>query len=289
MQKKTKLLCAVGDKRYICMCRELGRSFEVAAVGSRELSGDAEGKADALVLPMLNSAIVSEGDVLVKCADELLSLRELLARTKPGAPAFGALPGEEAVSLAESLGHELIDYFKDTELVRKNCIPTAEAALELAMHELPVTVRGTRTLITGYGNVAKECAALFSAVGSEITCAVRRSEAAAEVRQAGYKALLLEDNDEPARGCDIIINTVPALILDERRLAAADRSAVIIDLASKPGGTDFDAANRLGLRAVHALGLPGKYAPASAGIYIAETVGRMIEEYLKNRGVKDDT
>ena len=54
--------------------------------------------------------------------------------------------------------------------------------------------------------------------------------------------------------------------------------ALVLDLASRPGGTDFAAAAELGIRAEHALALPGKCAPRTAGTLIAQTVLAMIEE-----------
>ena len=54
--------------------------------------------------------------------------------------------------------------------------------------------------------------------------------------------------------------------------------ALIIDLASLPGGTDFAAAEELGLHAEHALALPGRCAPQTAGALIAQTVLAILEE-----------
>ena len=49
-------------------------------------------------------------------------------------------------------------------------------------------------------------------------------------------------------------------------------------IASLPGGTDFDAADALGIRAEHALALPGKCAPDTAGALIAQTVLTILQE-----------
>ena len=284
--EKLKLLCAVGDARHLYMCSSLAERYDVYAVGCIDLPrgvrsiGKLSGRADALVLPMLNNAASREGDVFVRCAEGTVRLTELLWHLNEGAPVLGALPTAEAEALAASMGHRIIDYFKDAELVRQNCIPTAEAALEIAMHRLDVTVKGTKTLIIGFGNVASECARVFGALGSEITCAVRREETAQKAAAAGFGSVLITPGRAFTEGFDIIINTAPALVIDETQLLSVKRGALIIDLASKPGGTDFDAAARLGVRAVHALALPGKYAPVSAGEYIADTADRILKETI---------
>ena len=56
---------------------------------------------------------------------------------------------------------------------------------------------------------------------------------------------------------------------------------MIIDLASMPGGVDFEAAHKLKLDAVRALSLPGKCAPKTAGKIIETTVFNIIEEVYR--------
>ncbi len=56
------------------------------------------------------------------------------------------------------------------------------------------------------------------------------------------------------------------------------KSALCIDLASKPGGVDFGAAEDLGIQTIWALGLPGKVAPESAGAAILDTVFQILTE-----------
>ena len=68
------------------------------------------------------------------------------------------------------------------------------------------------------------------------------------------------------------------MIFDERVLKIVRGDALIIDLASKPGGVDFDAGKKLGINVIWALSLPGKTAPDSAGEIIADTVMNIINE-----------
>ena len=63
---------------------------------------------------------------------------------------------------------------------------------------------------------------------------------------------------------DIAFNTIPRLIFDRELLMNTDTNTLIIDLASLPGGVDFDTAEKLGIYAVRALSLPGKCAPKTS-------------------------
>jgi dipicolinate synthase subunit A len=52
--------------------------------------------------------------------------------------------------------------------------------------------------------------------------------------------------------------------------------AVVIDLAALPGGVDDESAAALDVKVVHALALPGKEAPLTAGRYLRDTVYHLI-------------
>jgi dipicolinate synthase subunit A len=77
---------------------------------------------------------------------------------------------------------------------------------------------------------------------------------------------------------DIIFNTIPSLIFDKDMLKRTKKDALIIDLASRPGGVDFDAAAELGVRVIWALSLPGKVAPVTSGTIIKDTIMNVINE-----------
>ena len=81
-----------------------------------------------------------------------------------------------------------------------------------------------------------------------------------------------------AGGFPLIINTVPAPVLTREIIGETRRGCLVIDLASQPGGTDFAAAAELSRRAVHALSLPGKCAPVTAGGIIAEAALNIYNE-----------
>lgn len=58
------------------------------------------------------------------------------------------------------------------------------------------------------------------------------------------------------------------------------REQLMIDLASMPGGVDFDYARKRELRVIYALGIPAKVSPKTAGNIIATAI---IEELSQNK------
>lgn len=136
----------------------------------------------------------------------------------------------------------------------------------------------------GYGVTAADNAAAADYIllpmsqGRVSDEAARSPEQRANARCAGCRAAPLTALPTLLPGFDAVINTVPAPVLPRALLQQLPGGALIIDLASLPGGTDFAAAEELGLHAEHALALPGRCAPQTAGALIAQTVLAILEE-----------
>lgn len=271
------ILCVGGDTRFIYTSRELCSLGKVYSYGSGGSVGETVAlscieslpeKADILVLPMLSS----EGLDTPLAGGKSISCTKLSPCLNKGSLVTGGRLTTQVIEYFSSLGHDVKDYFAREELVVRNCVPTAEGALQIAMQELAVTIQGTKTLIIGYGRVAKACAKVFSALGSKVAVTARRLSQLAQAQNDDCEVFTLDSISGNAGSFDIIINTVPALVLTEQTLERLGKDCLVIDLASKPGGTDFEAAGRLNIKAVHALALPGKAAPITSGEIIAEAI-----------------
>lgn len=131
-------------------------------------------------------------------------------------------------------------------------------------------------LVTGYGRVAKLCRRVFAGVGCKVTAAARSREALAWAEADGAEPLPLNRMPEQLSRFRLVLNTVPHLLFGREELSRLPPGALLIDLASLPGGTDFDAARELGVQTVHALSLPGKAAPETAAAILCRTI-RAIE------------
>lgn len=281
MEKKI-FLCVGGDKRFGYMCEALAENGEVYSLGLNcsgegaavlESLDDMPVKADVIVLPFMHTC---EGSV--KTGEHDIPLSDISAHLKPSAAVIGGLLREEQKALFSAMGFDVYDYFDNESLVLKNCIPTAEGTLAVAMEKTDKTIFASKVLICGYGRTAKVCADLFNAAGADITIAARSPSTRSQALCKGFDTVDINGMDSCISNFDIIINTIPAMLFDEKRLEKLGGETLLIDIASKPGGYDHEAAGRLGIHAVHALGLPGKVAPASSGRYIAETVLEILSE-----------
>ena len=156
----------------------------------------------------------------------------------------------------ESRGLAAADYLRREELCLANAVPSAEGAIQIAMEETARTLHGTAALVIGYGRIGMALAPRLRGLGMDVTVCARRCETRALAEMQGFAAVPTEQLPAAAKAALVIFNTVPALVLDETVLKGLPQETLVIDLASRPGGTDFEAAKRLRTRVVWALSLP---------------------------------
>lgn len=167
------------------------------------------------------------------------------------------------------------DLLEDEETVRQNARITAEATVAEILKYSPYSIRCQKIIVCGFGRCGREIAKLLAAMGAKVTVLARSTEARKQARREGYEAADFSYAPEEAYGARTIVNTVPALVIREPFLREMHRDAVIIDIASRPGGTDLMAAEAYGIKVVAALGLPGKYTTKSSAKVLADTIERL--------------
>ena len=82
----------------------------------------------------------------------------------------------------------------------------------------------------------------------------------------------------------IIFNTVPHVLLTKDILKELRKDVIIIDLASAPGGVDYEEGKKLGLNIIKALSLPGKLSPVTAGKAIYKSISNIIYDNKLSEG-----
>lgn len=255
-----KLFVVVGtDARQAAAGRALERAG-CAVSGAEQVA-----RADCILLPL---PLEQSG----------LPLAQLLGAAKPGALALGGKVTESALSIARAAGVELVDYFARPELTVYNAIPTAEGCIGILLERRSRTLWGAAVLVLGFGPVGRALAVRLAALGARVTVAARRPVQRAMAEELGLRAVPLTELAAEAAAFDTVVNTIPAPVLTAQVLAALPKKSLIVDLASKPGGTDFAAARRLGHTALHALSLPTVWAPETAGEALARTVQAILQE-----------
>lgn len=238
--------------------------------------------ADSVIFPL--PMCTKEGNILAPYHPTPLPLSQVLREVNPDSFIVGGQVTPLVEVLAKEKGITVQDYFTREELTIANAVPTAEGCIQIAMERLPTTLHGASILVLGYGNVAKATARRFQALGAEVTVAARSSTALAQAQWEGFLPLSLHSLPNTTRGFSCVVNTIPSQVLGEPQLLALPPTCLIIDLASRPGGVDLVAAEKLQRTVVPALSLPGKVAPKTAGDIIRKTLTLFFEEHAEHHG-----
>jgi dipicolinate synthase subunit A len=275
-----------GDKRQVAMAESIaGDGYTIYTAGMEQASfspsvqkaslEETVQNSDFLILPL--PATVDKKTLNAPFSEEEILLDEKFVRMLEHKKVFcGMLSRLQSTSDLWSR-IDASDYFEREEFTVKNAVPTSEGAIEIAMREYPGTINGAKCLVAGFGRIGKVLSRMLQGLGAKVTVSARKPQDLAWIELEGYQAVSTNKLGE-TQGYDIIFNTIPALVFDACTLAHIAGKSLIIDLASTPGGVDWEAAQRQGIRAVQALSLPGKVAPKTAGEIIKTTIYHMIEE-----------
>lgn len=271
-----RILIIGGDSRTDYLRQALVEDgFSAEKFDGSEPLKNAVDRCDAVVLGL--PASKDDKTVDAPSLDESVLLKDLFKLVGRNKLLLAGKMSDSMKAVADVFSVKWVDYFMRDELEILNAVPTCEGALQIAMEELPITISGANALVTGFGKIGEPLALLLKALGANVTVCARKTSARAKARTMGLTAVDFSYFDECIAESDVVFNTVPQRIINRESLIAA-QNALIIDLASKPGGVDIEAARDLGVRVIWALGLPGKVAPVTSGNIIKETICNIFSE-----------
>jgi len=231
--------------------------------------------ADAVILPVP----AEKGPLLnTPLSAQNLTLEELWDNLWPEQWVFGGGFGEASAARALQGGQILCDLLRRPGFVTGNAALTAEAAVGILIRESEGSLRHSRCLLLGCGRIGKLLARKLAGLGADVTVMARKAADRALVAELGYTPLEPEALEGRIGDFDLIVNTVPARVLSDAALCCVAPEALLLELASPPGGFNRDLARNIGLRALIAPGLPGQYSPLAA----ARLMRREIEAALED-------
>lgn len=270
-----------GDQRQLHLARLLGEDGHSIHLYGLDTPNSEENlsqihRADCVIFPL---PVADEDLNLTTPLSHLhIPLKTILPQLSPSQFLCGGRVSPVLQPLFQAHNLVIQDYFTQEELIISNAIPTAEGAIQIAMEQLPITIHDAKVLILGFGRVGQATARRFAALGAEVTAAARNHAQLALAHSMGLKTQPLSPLAGWLCGYDLIINTIPAPVLGAKELSDTREDCLILDLASLPGGVDSSVAHTYKRTLIHALGLPGTVAPATAGKAIQHTIYHMLSD-----------
>ena len=283
-----------GDLRIVKLAEMLAKDENQIYVYGLEKAEDLKNKPNIIQCDTIKKAIQdveivigpipfsSDGNTInYTFCDKEITIREMMHVINAKVLiAGGTTP--EVYNMANDEYIEIIDIMKREELAVLNTIATAEGTIQIAIENTNKILHGSEVLILGFGRIGKVLARKLAGLSAKVTCAARKDEDLAWIQAYGHKATNINSIGQNLSEFDVIINTVPHMILTEERLVNVKPECLLIDLASNPGGIDKKAVKDRNLKFIWALSLPGKVAPTTSAEFIKETIYNIIKEIYKS-------
>src|SRR5712692_9505963 len=205
--------------------------------------------------------------------------RAMLAGMAPRAHIILGWADKNLKAHFDALSIELHEYEWDRSLMLQRTPAIVEGLLRIVIENTDITIHDAQACVVGQGTIGAVLARYLVALGAHTHVAARNPEQRSAAYVAGATPHALEELPALAPKLDFVFSTVPARVLGEDVLSRLPKSVLIVDLAAPPGGVDFDAAKRLGLRAIWGRGL-GSRAPVTVGASQWGGIRERIEKIL---------
>lgn len=249
------------------------------------LSDQLLSSADVLILPVVGCD--DSGKIQTNYALEGTSITftaELAAELPKHCTIYTGMAKKYLKEICKEYEIRLVELLDRDDVAIHNSIPTAEGAIMLAIQKTDFTIHNSKAFVLGLGRTGFTMAKTLQGLGADVRVGVRREEDVARAAVMGFKPFLIKDLAEHAGAADLIFNTIPSMIITAQILSKMKPKSFILDLASAPGGTDFRYAEKRGIQAMLAPGLPGIVAPKTAGVIIANSIAKLLLGEQKGSG-----
>lgn len=172
---------------------------------------------------------------------------------------------------------KFIELKKDKELNNILDITRSEALLMYSIEILPITLKDAKILIIGSNESINIIANDFKKYVNKVLLAINK-EINKDLDLDNIKTIKFNELSENIKNFDLIINTFPSLIIDEKILRNVSPSSYILDLAPFPGGVDYYKAKQFGIYAFLLDSIGSKVSPKTVGIEYAKAINRGITQ-----------
>jgi dipicolinate synthase subunit A len=224
--------------------------------------------------------IAASGALFAPSADTpIIPGRESLSRMAPRAHIILGRADKNLNAHADALSIKLHEYEWDRSLMLRRTPAIIEGLLKIVIENTDITIHGAEACVVGQGTIGAVLTRYLVALGARTAVVARSPEQRSAAFVAGAAPHTFEELPHLASRLNLLFSTVPMRVVGEDILSRLEKSTLIVDLAAPPGGVDFDAAKRLGLKAIWGRGL-GSRAPVTVGASQWGGIRERIEKIL---------
>ena len=235
---------------------------------------------DVIIFPLPS---VKEEIYLNMKAENKLNIYDIIEFIDVKHIVLGGMINESILASLSSKSAMVFDYYEDETFKIYNAFLSAEGAVFYAKKRMDRSIHGASIAVMGYGRIGKILSHLLNAQGAHVSVFTRKELDRVWGSLAGFRAnsiASLSKEDKKTVGlceCDVIFNTIPAHIFDDMILSHLKPNTLIIDVSSYPFGVSDDILSKYELKYFRESGIPGRYAPQSAGEALGKTIINFLE------------
>ena len=180
---------------------------------------------------------------------------------------------KEQAALLERKGCRVFQFGQMPVFARENASLTAEGLLSELIRYTPFSLSSARALLLGYGCCGSAIGTLLHPICRSIYVLEQDLEKQSLAEKKGICPIQKEDFSTVLPHCSLVINTIPAAVLEQEWIQELPGSCHIFDIASSPYGFPEHLTEDFLLPYFRLPGLPGRFSPESSG----QAIGKMIE------------
>lgn len=207
-------------------------------------------------------------------------LTELWSALPPGKIlAVHNLPKETEQELTKK-GCPIFSFSQSPVFSTENALLTAEGLLAEVVRYTPFSLSSANVLLLGYGRCGSAIGTLLHPICRSLSLLEQDEQKRSQAEKKGLCPVASEDFPKVLPTCSLVINTIPAQILEPGQIQLLSDDCHIFDIASAPFGFPADLTEQYLLPYFRLPGLPGRFSPITSGQLIGKIIERITDYVL---------
>lgn len=280
-----KILFLGGDKRYLEIINNfVAKKCEIDLVGYKNEYPNTNNK-------KIDDINISEYDVIffpingvmenyiIKGEENFVVDENLLKNTKDDTLIFSGIKTNCLDSILRTSSRDAIYLMQEKEIVLDNAVITVEGILADIIENTDISIKDANIMVIGYGNIGKKLVDILRYLNANVLVSVKEEDDYIDLKHKGIYTVYSNDHYTMKLGLNIsniIINTVPTLVLNHEYIDSVRNDAYVLDISSYPYGIDKEYLGEKQIKNKIYSGIPGKVAPITAGRILTKKIEKIL-------------
>lgn len=217
-----------------------------------------------LVMDYNFAEIKTEMNLIYVFSPAVLIDKEIIKTINPYSVVYGFKIDSDLNELLSKKHITFYNFLFDELFCHKNAMLTAEGLLGIIIGNTELAFKEMKVLLLGYGRTGKSIEHILTKLDIDIITVTTDDMEQSLSKIYSKTSIDFSSFYNYLDKVNIIINTIPALVLDKKEIDLIDANAVVFDISTNLG-INIDYAKKRGIKVLHPLSIPAKHSPSMAG------------------------